>query len=83
MIINVIWIVIFCIFAFGSIGDPEFCYIPENNFTGGTPDIAVTYLPYVDAPNWATKFRAWYIAGVILGIANVIIYTADLLAKLK
>ena len=33
--------------------------------------------------NWAGRFKSWFIAGVLLGILNFIIYTSDTAAKLK
>ena len=74
---NIIWIVIFSIFAFGSVGDPQTCYI------SGADKQATSIIPRVGAVNWADKFKTWFIMGVVLGILNFIIYTFDTAAKLK
>ena len=81
VILNAIWIVVFSIFAFGSVGDPETCYIITGS--NNHPNQASQFIPEVDAVNWASRFKIWFIVGVVLGIINFIIYTTDTAAKLK
>ena len=79
MIVNVALLVTFMIFAFGSVGDPKQCYI----YSEGGVQIAVQYPPEPGAKNEVNYFRICFIGGVVLGVLNIIVYTADAIAKLR
>ena len=66
----------------GTTEDPNSCYVTETIAAdGSTRPIALPYSTEANQDDWAGYFRAWYIAGVVLGVANIVVVLFDGITK--
>ena len=77
IIINLAITIVFLVFTISNVGDPEECYISNDD-----DKVATQFKPSPDAIDWAKRFENWFIAGVVISGFNLIIYTGSGIGKM-